>query len=89
MLLRLAFELKREATCRLMIEPNLHRKIKNFWNSARSSILPCSLGLTGRDLQGGTEMEALCKFLSFNLSKLVNISLLSFIKKKIKIVKLV
>ena len=65
-----------------MIEPNLHRKILTFKNSVRSSILPCSLGLTGRDPQGGTAMKALYKFLSFNLPKLVNIYLLSFMKRK-------
>ena len=35
------------------------QKNKEFRNSARSSMLPCSLGLTGRDLQGGTVMEAI------------------------------
>ena len=35
------------------------QKIKNFRNSARSSILPCSLGLTGHDPQRGTVMKAL------------------------------
>ena len=64
-----------------VIDPNLHRKIQTFRNSARSLMLPCSLGLTGRDPQGGTAIEALCKFLSFNLLKLVNTYLLSFIKK--------
>ena len=28
-------------------------------------MLPCSLGLTGRDPQGGTAMEALCKSSSY------------------------
>ena len=39
------------------------QKNTKIQNSARSSILPCSLGLTGHDPQGGTTMEALCKFL--------------------------
>jgi len=60
-----------------MIDPNLHRKIQTFRNSVRSSMLPCSLGLTGRDPQGETTMKSLCKFLFFNLTKLVNTYLLS------------
>jgi len=35
------------------------QKNTEFRNSARSSMLPCSLGLTGRDAQGGTTMEAI------------------------------
>jgi len=32
-------------------------------------MLPCSLGLMGRDPQGGTAIEALCKFLLLSLQK--------------------
>ena len=68
-------------TSKILFNSDLHRKIQTFRNSARFSILSCSLGLTGRDPQGGTAIKVLCKFLSCNLSKLINIYLLNFIKK--------
>ena len=35
------------------------KKNTKFRNNTRSSMLPCSLGLTGRDLQKGTAMKAI------------------------------
>ena len=66
----------------MLVDPNLHRKIQTFRNSAKSLMLPCSLGLTGPDPQGGISTEAMCKFLSLNLPKVVITYFLNFIKRK-------
>ena len=58
------------------------QKNTDFYNSAWSPMLPYSVGLTGHNPQGGTIKEELCKFLFFNLSKLVNTHFLSLIKRK-------
>ena len=44
-------------------------------------MLPCGLGLTGRDPQGETAMEAFVQVSSFNLQKQVNLYFLRFERK--------